>query len=162
MTLALSLSNCIVFVICYLYTAVSIMLVGSFRYWSLLLFIGLRIRCLFHLSSSVSSLGHRRRSTLAVTFSTRVVHHLVRDYPPCLYLSCLHLSCPAVVLVCHGIITNSIKAYIVIASAGGHPVSSSSPQSIISVLVIAHPSTDSSSRPRLCRRLPIRQELQPR
>ena len=56
----------------------------------------------------------------------------------------------------------SIKAYIVIASAGGHPVSHLSPQSTIHLLATAHLSPDSSPRPRFCRRLPIRQALQPR
>ena len=138
------------------------MLVGSFHYLSSFIFIGHRIRCLFQLSSSVTSLGYCRRSTLAITFSIRIVHHLVSDHPPCLicrvFIYRVRLSSSTA--MASSLI--SIKAYIVIASAGGHPVSHSSPRSTIHLLATAHLSPDSSPRPRLCGRLPIRQEVQPR
>ena len=137
-------------------------LVGSFRYLS------------YFSSSATASVVFSNCLRLLLP-SAIVVTQLLQS-PSSLILSIILSAITLYVFICRVFICRvrlssssamassltSIKAYIVIANAGGHPVSHSSPQSTIPVLATAHLSPDSSPRPRLCRRLPIRQELQPR
>ena len=132
------------------------------------------VTCLYFSSSATASVVFSNCLPLSLPLAI-VVAQLLQS-PSSLVLSIILSAITLYVFICRVFICRlrlssssamassltSIKAYIVIASAGGHPVSHSSPQSTNPVLATAHLSPDSSPRPRLCRRLPIRQALQPR